>query len=71
MKNLKRVGKATIYKKYWDILINSKDFDDLVSKIEKNSKFTKKDIDKAIQNSSELYDYVNLFSYYFSLIDNI
>lgn len=59
LKNLKRVGKATIYKTYWDVLNESKDFDDLVSKIEKTSKFSKEDMDKAIQNASDLFDYVN------------
>ena len=59
LKNLKRVGKATIYKTYWDVLNESKDFNDLILKIEKTSKFSKEDIDKAIQNASDLYDYVN------------
>ena len=59
LKNLKRVGKATIYKTYWDVLNESKDFDDLILKIEKTSKFSKEDIDKAIQNASDLFDYVN------------
>lgn len=59
LKNLKRVGKATIYKNYWEVLNESKDFDDFVLKIEKTSKFSKEDIDKAIQNASDLFDYVN------------
>ncbi len=59
LKNLKRVGKATIYKTYWDILNDSKDFDELVLKIKETSKFSKEDIDKAIQNASDLFDYVN------------
>ena len=56
LKNLKGVGKAKIYKKYWDILSNCKDFDDLISKIEKDSKFSREDIDKAINNAQVVYD---------------
>lgn len=59
LKNLKRVGKATIYKKYWDILNNCDNFEDLLSEIRKDSKFSNDDIDKAIQNAQYLYDYVN------------
>lgn len=59
LKNLKRVGKTTIYKTYWDMLNDSKDFNDLVIKVEETSKFSKEDIDKAIENASYLYDYVN------------
>ena len=59
LKSLKRVGKATIYNKYWDILNDCENFDDLVSKISKDSKFTKDDIDKAIGNAQKLYDDVN------------
>lgn len=33
LNSINRVAKKTIYGKYWDILINSKDFDDLVSKM--------------------------------------
>ena len=59
LKNLKRVGKATIYKKYWDILNDCNDFDELVSEIRKDSKFAEEDIDNAIQNAQNLYDDVN------------
>lgn len=59
LKNLKRVGKATIYKKYWDILIDCGNFDDLVSKIKETSKFTTEDINNAIQKALDLYEYVN------------
>lgn len=59
LKSLKRVGKATIYNKYWDILNGCNSFDDLVSKISKDSKFTKDDIDKAVGNAQKLYDNVN------------
>lgn len=33
LNNIKRVGKKTIYNKYWEILKNSTDFDDLVKKM--------------------------------------
>lgn len=59
LKNLKRVGKATIYKNYWDVLNDCENFDDLVLKIKETSKFTAEDIDKAVQNASNLYEYVN------------
>ena len=59
LKSLKRVGKATIYKKYWNILNDCESFDNLVSKIEKDSKFTKEDIYEAIKKSEKLYDDVN------------
>ena len=59
LKNLKRVGKSKIYKNYWNILNDCETFDDLVSKIKETSKFTADDIDKAIQNASNLYEYVN------------
>ena len=59
LKNLKMVGKATIYNKYWNLLNECNGFDDLVSKISKESKFTKDDIDKAIGNAQKLYDDVN------------
>lgn len=59
LKNLKRVGKAKIYRNYWNILNDCENFDELVSKIKETSKFTTEDIDKAIQNASDLYEYVN------------
>lgn len=59
LKSLKGVGKATIYKTYWDILNVSKNFDDLVLKIQQTSKFSKEDIDKANQKACEIYDDVN------------
>ena len=59
LKNLKRVGKAKIYKDYWNILCGCENFDELVSKIKETSKFTTEDIDKAIQKALDLYEYVN------------
>lgn len=58
LKNLKRVGKVTIYKNYWNILNDASDFDKLVSKISLESRFTKDDIDKAVQEAEKVYDYV-------------
>lgn len=56
LKNLKRVGKATIYKKYWDLLKDCDDFYDLVSEVEMNSKFSTEEIKKAMDNAERLYD---------------
>lgn len=56
LKSLKRVGKVTIYKKYWNILINSNDFNELVSKMELELNFSKSDMDSAIETSKKLYD---------------
>lgn len=47
LKNLKRVGKATIYKKYWNLLKDCDDFYDLVSEVEMNSKFSTEEIKKS------------------------
>ncbi|WP_298523415.1 DNA-processing protein DprA [uncultured Methanobrevibacter sp.] len=59
LKNLKRVGKATIYGKYWNLLINSKGLDDLIlSFLKFESKFTNEDLQKAKYSAEELYDYV-------------
>ena len=59
LKNLKRVGKATIYGKYWRILKNSIGLDDLISNIEKfESKFSKEDLQKAKKNAEDLYNYI-------------
>ena len=56
LKNLKRVGKATIYKKYWNLLKDCDDFYDLVSEVEMNSKFSTEEIKKAMDNAERLYD---------------
>ena len=57
LKNLKRVGKSTIYGKYWNVLKDTDAFYDLVSEVEVNSKFTKEEIKKAMDYAEELYDY--------------
>jgi len=56
LKNLKRVGKVTIYKKYWNLLKNSKNLDDLIIKLE--SDFTKEEILKAKKSALDTYEYV-------------
>ena len=59
LKNLKRVGKSAIYGKYWDLLNNAKDVDDLILKIgQKESKFSKEDLLKAKNDAEELHDYI-------------
>ena len=59
LKNLKRVGKSAIYGKYWDLLTDAKDVDDLILKIgQKESKFTKEDLLKAKNDAEELSDYI-------------
>ncbi len=56
LKNLKGIGKATIYKKYWNLLKDCDDFYDLVSEVELNSKFSTEEIKKAMDNAERLYD---------------
>ena len=56
LNNLYRVGKATIYKEYWDMLNDSDDFYDLVSEVELTSKFSTEHIKKAMDDAESLYD---------------
>lgn len=57
LKNLKRVGKATIYGKYWKILNESEDLDDLISKIRLiESKFSNEYLIETKEKIDELYD---------------
>ena len=56
LKNLKRVGKVTIYKKYWNLLENSKNLDELTIKLE--SDFTKEEILKAKKSALDTYEYI-------------
>lgn len=59
LKSLKRVGKATIYGKYWEILDNSNDLDELISNIQKvESKFSEDDLQKAKFLVEESYNYI-------------
>lgn len=56
--NLKRVGKAKIYKNYWDILNYAESLDDLVSIMLNKSKFSEKDLKKAKIQAEDLFDYI-------------
>ena len=49
LNSINRVAKKTIYDKYWDILLNAKDFDDLVNKM--LSKKSKDQINDALEKS--------------------
>lgn len=56
LNSINRVAKKTIYNKYWDILINAKDFDDLVNKM-----YLEKPEDKikdALEKSENIYNQV-------------
>lgn len=56
LKSIKRVGKKTIYDKYWDILESSTDFDDLVKKM--SSKYSDDKIQDALVKSETAYNQV-------------
>jgi len=57
LKNLKRVGKATIYGKYWKVLNESKDLDDLFLNIDQmESKYSNEDLQIARNDAEKLYD---------------
>ncbi len=56
LNSLKGVGKATIYKTYWNMLNDSDDFYDLVSEVELNSKFSTDEIKKAMDDAERLYN---------------
>lgn len=56
LKNLPRIGKKRIYGKYWNILSESKDFPDLVGKIQKEGKFTKDQIENAINQTRDIFN---------------
>lgn len=58
LNGLKRVGKKTIYGKYWDMLNNADDFYDLVSEVKPTSNFSTEDIKKAMNNAEEAHDYI-------------
>lgn len=57
--NIKRVGKTTIYKKYWDLLNESEDIGDLYSKMLNQSNLDKDKLDDALKKASKVYDLVN------------
>ncbi len=56
LKNLPRIGKKRIYGIYWNILLESKDFSDLVGKIQMEGKFSKDQIDNAINKTRNIFN---------------
>ncbi len=56
LNSIKRVGKKTIYKKYWNVLVNARDFDDLVNKMK--SIFDNDKITDALNKSENIYNQV-------------
>ena len=57
LKNLKRVGKAAIYGKYWELLTNSKGLDDLILNIQKlDSKFSENDLQLSKELAEKSYN---------------
>lgn len=56
LKSLKRVGKVSINTKYWNVLNDANDFDDLIEKIKMSFNFSKDEINKAKQKSETLYN---------------
>ena len=57
LKNLKRVGKATIYGKYWKILNETEGLDNLISKIQTfESKFSPEYLSETKEKVETLYD---------------
>ncbi len=59
LKNLNRVGKAAIYGKYWKLLTEAKNLDDLISKILTfESKFSKEYLQETKQKVEELSEII-------------
>lgn len=56
LNSIYRVGKKTIYGKYWNLLENSTDFDDLVDKM--RLKFDEDKINNALVKSETLYNQI-------------
>ena len=56
LNSLRGVGKATIYKTYWNMLNDSDDFYDLVSDVEMTNKFSTEEIKKAMDDAERLYE---------------
>lgn len=56
LNSINRVAKKTIYDKYWDILLNSKDFDDLVTKM--RSEKSEEIINNALDKMEKIYKQV-------------
>lgn len=55
--NLNRVGKATVYKSYWELL-KENDIDDLFAEMDYKSKFSFSELEKARESAEKLYDYI-------------
>ena len=53
LNSLRGVGKATIYKTYWNMLNDSDDFYDLVSDVEMTNKFSTEEIKKDLNINDE------------------
>ena len=59
LKNLKRVGNVAINGKYWNILNDARDLNDLILKIQDiESKFSSEDLQKAQVKAENIFDYV-------------
>ena len=59
LKNLKRVGNVAINGKYWKVLNEANDLDDLILKIQNfESKLSSEDLQKAKSKAENLFDYV-------------
>ena len=59
LKSLKRVGKVTIYGKYWEILNDSCGLDELILNIQKiESKFTENELQKIKNLVEDQYEYI-------------
>ena len=56
LKNLKKVGKATIYNKYWEKLEDCDALFDLADEVEKSGKFPKDEIIKSVDHAERLYN---------------
>nr|WP_295161552.1 DNA-processing protein DprA [uncultured Methanobrevibacter sp.] len=60
LKSLKRVGKVTIYEKYWEILTNSNGLDDLILNIQNHDpKFNDNDLQKIKKLVETSYENIN------------
>ena len=55
LKNLKKVGKATIYNKYWEKLEDCDALFDLADEVEKSGKYPKDEIIKSMDHAERLY----------------
>lgn len=58
LNNIKGVGKATIYKRYWDALNNSNNLDELYHIVNKNFKRDKIELDKSLKKANLIYNIV-------------